>query len=95
MSYETEYGIRWPVKPWGPLNKAGRLENAPPARTLAEAQSARILNDREYWGRLLQCKNCEHVQIAGPSDHTERCHLCSAILSYRAPKESPGHEAVY
>lgn len=46
-------------------------------------QTARILNEAEYWGRLLQCKSCEHVQIAGPSDKQERCHLCSRPLTYR------------
>ncbi len=45
MSYETQYGIRWPVKPWGPLNKTGRLENAPPPRTLDQVKQERI--DRE------------------------------------------------
>lgn len=38
MTYDTQHGIRWPVKPWGPLNKTGRLENAPPARTLEQAK---------------------------------------------------------
>lgn len=45
MTYETENGIRWPVKPWGPLNKAGALENAPAPRTLEEAQRDRDLGE--------------------------------------------------
>lgn len=47
--------------------------------------TARVLMEKEYWGRLLQCIACEHVQVAGPSDYTEHCHACSRKLYYWTP----------
>lgn len=42
MTYNTDKnGTRWDVKPWGPLNKTGRLENAPPAREIEALRNCR------------------------------------------------------
>lgn len=46
--------------------------------------TARVLNEAEYWGRVLECRQCGHVQVSGPSDGRNLCHQCSTPLTFRA-----------
>lgn len=46
MTYKTDHGVRFTEpKPWGPLNKAGHLKNAPAPRTREQAQAERDLGE--------------------------------------------------